>query len=518
MSRPAPPGELGNQDYERFRDLILARTGMLFGSRRRDALVRGVVEAVGRAGCESLGEYYYLLQRAQVDGQLWEDLIGVITVGETYFFRNPAHFDALRQHILPDLLVRHRDDRRLRIWSAGCATGEEPYSVAMLLRQLLPAIDRWNISILATDINKQALRRAGTRRYSEGSLRSTDPVIRERYFTLRGGPFDEAGPQPFELCPQVGEMVTFSYLNLVEDSYPSLVTNTNAMDLILCRNVAIYLPEAVIQEIGERFHRCLVWGGWLIVGAAEANAANFNQFAGCNFPSAIIFQKTRRLGETETRRGEDAGIRRLGDTETGGRGEVTPSPRRRVTPSPRPSVTPPLRPLVIPSPRYPAPEAQADLWQEGLALLEQGRLEEAKARFLAHLERDPDSALARYQMARVHANRGKLEEARSWCQQAVGRDPLLTEAYYTLALIHQEEGEPELAIAQLKKTLYLDPSFVLAHFSLANLYQQLDRPGEARRHRERAIRLAAQMLPDQVLAGSDGLTTKRLLTMARATT
>ena len=121
-------------------------------------------------------------------------------------------------------------------------------------------------------------------------------------------------------------------------------------------------------------------------------------------------------------------------------------------------------------------------------------------------------------MARAHANRGQLTEARSWCQQAIERDPLLTEARYTLALIHQEEAEPEQAIAQLKKTLYLDPSFVLAHFSLANLYQQMDRPGEARRHRERAIRLAAQMLPDQVLAGSDGLTTKRLLTMARATT
>ncbi len=294
MSRPAPPGELGNQDYERFRDLIGARTGMLFGSRRRDALVRGVAEAVGRAGCETPGEYYYLLHRAQVDSQLWEDLIGVITVGETYFFRNPAHFDALRQHILPDLLVRHRDDRRLRIWSAGCATGEEPYSVAMLLRQLLPDIDRWNILILGTDINKQALRRAGTRRYSEGSLRSTDPAIRQRYFTPHGGPFDEAGPQPFELCPQVGEMVTFSYLNLVEDSYPSLVTNTNAMDLILCRNVAIYLPQAVIRKLIARFHRCLLPGGWLIVGAAETGSIDCNRLEVRNLSRAIVHQKRWR--------------------------------------------------------------------------------------------------------------------------------------------------------------------------------------------------------------------------------
>ena len=258
------PPQLNDVDFERFHDLILARTGMMFGQRRRDALARGVLEAAQRTGCKNEGEYYCLLLQARTDSELWDALIGAITVGETYFFRDPAQFAALRQHILPDLIARHRDDRRLRIWSAGCASGEEPYSIALLLHELLPDIAHWNVFILATDINKRALQKAREGRYREWSFRATDPAIRQRYFTQRG--------DDYELAPQGREMVTFAYLNLAEDAYLSLAINTNALDLILCRNVAIYLPEIVILEMAGRFYRCLVPEGWLMVGAAETSS------------------------------------------------------------------------------------------------------------------------------------------------------------------------------------------------------------------------------------------------------
>lgn len=478
--------QLNDDDFERFRDLILARTGMMFGPRRRDALTRGVLQAAQRAGRANPQEYYRLLLQARTDSELWDDLIGAITVGETYFFRNPSHFDALRQHILPDLIARHRHDRRLRIWSAGCSTGEEPYSVAILLHQLLPNIAQWNVLILATDINKRALRQAGEGRYRKWSFRKTDPAIQTRYFTQQSG--------HFELSRRVRKMVTFAYLNLAEDAYPALATNTNALDLILYRNVAIYLPEKVIQRIATRFHRCLLPEGWLVVGASETSSAIYSQFATRNFPGAIVYQKTSAVA--------DKGTRRPGEKEITPRPRVTPSPSLPVTASPHPE---------------PKAKEPAELCQEGVSLLEQGRYEEATARFQACLKGDPDFALAHYQMARAHANQGQLEEARSWCQQAIERDPLLTEAYYTLALIRQEEGELVEAIAQLKKTLYLDPGFVLAHFTLANLYQEAGRSEQAARHRTQTVRLAAKMPPDDVVPGSDGLAVGRLLTMVKAT-
>ncbi len=527
-----------NTDYERFRDLILARTGMLFGPRRHDALSSGVLAAAERAGCDSLGEYLRLLQGARTDSEPWDGLICALTVGETYFFRNPAHFDALRQHILPDLIARHRDDRRLRIWSAGCASGEEPYSIAILLRQLLPDITNWNFLILATDINKQSLQQAREGCYREWSFRQTDPAIRERYFTPRNGPFGGAQDRIFELSSRVREMVTFAYLNLAEDAYPSLATNTNATDMILCRNVAIYLPEGVTREIAERFHRCLVMDGWLIVGASETNSMIYDQFAVRNYSGATLYQKVAERTAVQPplipRPSPQPTVRPFPMTMP-----LAPLPESLDLPfdfslrqtqdmaQDAPAEGPPPRPRVEPfdgvytergrSAQDTPIEPPADLYQEGLVLLGQGRYEEARTCFQDCISHDPDLALAYYQMARVHANRGQLEEARSWCQQAIERDPLLTEAHYILALIHQEEGTLDEAVARLKKTLYLDSDFVLARFSLANLYQQMGRQGEAARHRAQVIRLAAKMPLDDVVPGSDDLTAGRLLTMVRAT-
>jgi len=518
MTIPDTQYPISHTDYQLFRDLILERTGMSFGPRRHDALAGGVLTAAKRADCENLEEYYCLLQGTRTDNELWDDLIGAITVGETYFFRNLTHFEALRQHILPNLIARHRDDRRLRIWSTGCSTGEEPYSIAILLRQLLPDLADWNVLILATDINKQSLRQARQGRYREWSFRQTDQAVRDLYFTPQG--------DLFELIPQVREMVTFAYLNLAEDAYPSLATNTNAMHLIVCRNVAIYLPEGVTREIAERFHRCLVTDGWLMVGASETNSMIYHQFAAKNLCGATLYQKAA------------APIRQ----------PLTPTPHIRPTVQPLPvavSLAPPPESLDLsfdfafhfdqaqdriqdlpveepaPSsaegPPQPVSQLLSDPYQEGLSLLGQGRYEEARACFLDRIARDPGLALAYYQMARVHANRGQLEEARSWCQQAIERDPLLTEAHYILALIHQEEGTLHEAIARLKKTLYLDADFILARFSLSNLYQQVGHRSEAARHRAQAIRLAAKMPPDDVVPGSDDLTAGRLLTMVRAT-
>jgi chemotaxis protein methyltransferase CheR len=531
MNIPRSLAQLSDHDYERYRDLILERTGMLFGPRRRDELAGGVLAAAERAGCESLGDYGLLLQEARTDSELWDDLIGAITVGETYFFRNPSHFDALRRHILPGLMARHGDDRRLRIWSAGCSSGEEPYSLAILLRQLLPDLADWNIFILATDINKQALRQARQNCYREWSFRQTDPAIRVGYFTPRNRSSGKArGRQDrfFELSPQVREMVTFAYLNLAEDAYPSLATNTNAMDLILCRNVAIYLPEAVIREMAERFHRCLVTDGWLIVGASETSSTIYDQFAVHNCCGAVLYQKVAVLPSPSVRPelpGEPfEAVQEMPVEWPPLQPVVQPLPPLPTPPAPRPEPVEGAPPQPRGKPAEPersrkveAPAVPADPYQEGLALLVQGRYEKAMTCFLDCMARDPGCALAYYQMARVHANRGLLEEACSWCQQAIERDPLLTEAHYILALIHQEEGMLDAAIARLKKTLYLDSNFVLARFSLANLYQQVDRQGEAARHRAQAIRLAAKMPPDEVVPGSDDLTAGRLLTMMRAT-
>ena len=486
-----PQSEIRNpqSEAERFRDLIRERTGLFSGDNWRDAFSRGVPDAAGRAKCNNLAEYYHLLRAAPTETGVWDELISAVTVGETYFFRDPNHFNALRHHILPELIRRRRDVRRLRIWNAGCSTGEEPYSVAILLRELIPDIDLWNIFILATDINKEALQKARKAHYGDWSFRQTDPALRARYFY----------PREDRSCLRRGvrKMVTFGYLNLVEDVYPSMPTNTNAMDLIMCRNVVIYLPEKVIRMMADKFYRCLVPEGRLIMGAAETDTFLYKQFEVAEHSGAFIYQRP---------------VKPVWAVKTSAPPVVLPRkrPPRRKTPIMR-APSPPRK--TPPSPSLPKP---IDYYGEGVIHMERGDTDQALALFRTHLKKKPDSAPAFNRMARLHANAGGLGEGLQCAEQAVRHDPLFAEAHYTLALIHQENGHMDEAITELKKTLYLDPDFTLANFSLSNLCQRAGRQDEATRHRAYAIRLAAGLAPEEVVPGSYGLiTAARLLAMMR---
>lgn len=489
--------QMGDQISRLFRNLILERTGMHFPPNRRDAMVRSVLAASGRSGFEEIEEYHRHLFVSKTDSKAWDELIQLLIINETYFFRDTPQMDALRDHILPELVARHHDDRRIRVWSAGCASGEEPYSLAMLLYQLLPDIAQWNIFILGTDINKRDLLGAEKACYKERSFRVTDPLIRERFFMPR----DAA----FELKPPVREMVHFAHLNLAEDVYPSLTTNTNAMDLILCRNVAIYFEEVMMREMALRFHRCLNPDGWFMVGAAEAGSAVCDPFIFWNYPGAILYRKGI------------APPHRPGSRVTPPDWDSVPVTGR----DPFPDLPPVREEPVWPLPSYPLPAPPrlpepADPYQEGLIMMGKGNYEGAIERFQARIAEDPKFVPAYCEIARAYANRGGLKEAGAWCQKAVKTDPLLAEAYYIFALIRQEEGAYEKAVELLKKTLYLDPNFVLAHFSLAVIHRRAGRRDEAVRHRSQALRLGAKLPPDEMMPGTDGMTAAQLLAMIGA--
>ena len=503
--------QLSQHEYERFQTLILQRTGILFGSRRRNALSRGVLKMAANCDHGDLKEYFYLLQQNSTQSLIWDDLIAELTVGETYFLRDKAQIDVLRHHIMPELISRHHHDRRLRIWSAGCATGEEPYSLAILLFELLPDIDNWNIYILGTDINTHVIHKAAQGRFREWSFRQTDPSLRMRYFRARG---DE-----FILRPHLRRMVNFGYLNLREDCYPSLSTNTNAFDLILCRNVAIYHSEAVVRAVVQRFYGCLMPGGWLMVGAAETSIPVYGRFAARNFSGITVFQKV----STDFPEPGHPVYPRL--IEPYPAGKVGPPQRPAIPPAvPEPDLPPfKMDSLVVPPPaepsfavRAPAPDTAEKLHQTGLEHLAGHRYEEALASFQSSIALNPDFMPALFQTARVHANMGRLLEARTGCRQVLEKDPLFVEAHYTLALIEQEAGDAAAAIDRLKKVLFLNPDFILGRFNLSILLSQNRQGTKADRHRRQAIRLASSIAPETVLPGSDDLTAGQMLTMAKA--
>ncbi|MGH7733964.1 MAG: CheR family methyltransferase, partial [Gemmatimonadales bacterium] len=197
--------------------LVRRRTGLVFGEPRRAAFGAALTTLMRRANARDPAVY---LTRLAAEPPLLDDLIATITVGETYFFREPEQFATMRDRIIPALLAHRHHGQALRVWSAGCATGEEPYSLAILLRQLGLATAA---HIVATDLSRAALARAHQARYTRWSLRGVPESVVQAAFECAGG--------RFTLSPTIRDAVQFRYLNLAEDIYPSLATDIWGMDL-----------------------------------------------------------------------------------------------------------------------------------------------------------------------------------------------------------------------------------------------------------------------------------------------
>jgi chemotaxis protein methyltransferase CheR len=471
---------LTQAEYERFREFILERTGLDFPEDKRHMLNRGLAEVMSQIGCTDSDQLYVMLHSRTAHASLWDQVVSALTVGETYFFRNTSHWDTLRQHILPDLMAqREHSSRRIRIWSAGCATGEEPYSIAILLREMIPNLDSWNIYILATDINREALRKAQDGLYSAWSFRGVERHIQDAYFRLDG--------RQYVIDDTIKRMVTFSYLNLVGDPYPSLTNNTNAIDVILCRNVTIYFTPQVTTDVVKHLHDSLTDGGWLIPGPSEPNMVYYGDFDTRNFPGTVVYQKAKTL-KCQPCVGSAAYVPPFVPQTT----VLNTKPIERIRPI-KPAVTPRLDPFEV-----------------ALQLLSDGKLDEALVKLHEKLEQAADFVPTYYTLGKIYANKGSLEEAQAWCERAIQKDRLHAEPYFTLSLVYQEHGLLDQAIDALKRAVYLDREFILAHYHLAQIYQRQDDQLNARRSLQNAHRLLDGKPRDALVPEGDGLMVGRL--------
>jgi chemotaxis protein methyltransferase CheR len=432
-----------------------------------------------------------------------EILASHLTVGETYFLRERQSFDLLETRVLPELINRRRDtDRRLRIWSAGCCTGEEPYSIAMLLRRMLPDLEDWRITVLATDINPQFLRKAEDGIYGEWSFRASPAEFKERYFAKRTH-------GRFEVLPEIKRMVTFSYLNLMEDSYPSLLSNTNAMDIIFCRNVLMYFGSERAKEVVRKLRLSLLDGGWLIVSPCEASPVLFEQFTTVNFPGTILYKRDKHISEP---------LAYGFEAQTHSPLEPMPSLSLSVTPEPViAKAEPPEEPIALAVTKTKETAPDETVYGKSLLLYEEGFYEEAAQMLSTVLAADSNDVKAAALLARVYANQGKLTEASRCSEQAVAADRLNPACHILQAAILQEQGAFPEAVQALQRALYLEPNLVLAHFALGNIARRQEKVREAARHFDNARALLSAYSREQVLQEFDGMTAGRLMEIIRST-
>jgi len=450
---------LSHSLLSRLSELVAEQTGLNFPQERWGDLERGIAAAAPDFNFSDRESCARWLLSAPLTRHMNEILATHLSVGETYFFREKQNLEILEEHILPPLLQarRQNEQRRLRIWSAGCCTGEEAYTIAILLDRLIPDLKEWHVTILATDFNPKFLRKAAQGVYGNWSFRDAPGWLRERYFTTRAD-------GRLEILPRIRKMVTFSYLNFAEDVYPSLSNNTGAMDVIFCRNVLMYFTAQRAKQVAGNFHRALVDGGWMIVSPTEASNRLLSSFTPVEFPEAVLY---RKMVNAEFQMQESKSSFR--ETEA----------------------APPL---------FPDAQTEPDVVTTAIHAPQADRLPVPQT--------EEDEAPSR--MARSCANQGQLSEALEWCEKAITADKMNPSHHYLSATILQEQGQHDIAIRSLMRALYLDPDFVLAHFALGNMHQSQGHYWEAQRYFGNVLLLLRNHPPDETLPEADGLTAGRL--------
>lgn len=472
MKRGAP--EL---DYAAVSAVVSARLGLHFPPERWPDLARGLEMLAREMGLQGASAAAAWLLATPLTPSRAATLACHLTVGETYFLREKPAMEALERQVLPGLWADRLARREpLRAWSAGCCTGEEPYTLAILLERLCGNSGRNLWEILGTDVNPHFLAAAERGVYGNWSFRDTPPGFRENGFE------PTAGGQ-FAVLPRFRAQVTFGHLNLAEDAYPSARTGTEQLDLILCRNVLMYFADDQRRRVLARLTRCLRDGGWLVVGIAETALVQEPELVPVAMDGCLFFRRPA---------GRPAAAAAV---ET-----AAPALLPRLRPAPR-------RAPVSRSLRH---AETGSVPAEIRSLQAAGHYEDAACRLDAFLQQHPHHAEAQELMARVCADAGRLEEAADWCRQALRQRRLAPELHCLMAVILQDQGRFGDAAEALRRAVYLEPGFVLAHYLLGSLSLQHGRRSGAVRHFTHALRLLESLPPDEAVPESGGLTAGRL--------
>lgn len=276
---------ISESDIVRISEQIEHKMGLHFPVNRLTDLKKLIISALPDLGFGKNFDSFFHAVCSDSLSQVQFDLLAVhLTIGETYFFRESLSLQALKNVILPSIIEeRSRGKREIRIWSAGCCTGEEVYTLAILLSELLPDIETWNITIQGSDINRKFIQKAIIGRYTQWSFRETPIEVINRYFIKVG--------REFEIIPRIKQLATFSYINLADDKYPSCSTNTDAMDIILCRNVLMYFSAEQRLSVINRFTQSLVSNGWLITSPVDVSNKEISQLTRVSIDDAILYRK-----------------------------------------------------------------------------------------------------------------------------------------------------------------------------------------------------------------------------------
>ena len=490
--------------------------------------IHGRVKSLKLSTYES---YYDLLNSASDLSQSeWRELIRQVTISETYFMRDKGHIYLLQNNILPELIQAQQASKTIRIWSAGCSTGEEAYSIAILLQELIPNPQNWRLQIVGSDLNPEVVQKAKQAVYSDWSLRSLTPEQKSRYFTQQGA--------LWRLNESLCKMVTFYSNNLIDDAFGAYAADFANFDLILCRNVFIYFEPKAIKKVLHRFQVALKPNGYLIAGHMELHGQNFDGFKVNVFPDAVVYKKSDRASSPSPDAYRSPDFRDY-STPANSTSVFSNSTYINNPPNQNPQNQVNLSTLSSPI----SPELNSSTWEsyrhashnfadsleltessqkpteiktdwDRLAAAEKAISQAAYREALRYLEQIQEK---RFHFLKIHqlsaltyANLGELKSAYFHCEEVIKLEPNSPKICYLMAHIADEMGKYDEVKKLLKKAIYLDLYFVAAYLALGDMYgRESDRDRALKMYRSTIDILKA--LPSNKIVKETDLTPTELI-------
>jgi chemotaxis protein methyltransferase CheR len=502
-------------EIECFRDLVAERLGLHFEDGKLDFLADVLRQRMEATRCDHFSLYLDRINSSASGSEEMRVVAEQLTVCETYFFRYADHFRAFTETVVPDRIRAQEHSRQLRILSAGCASGEEAYSVAMLIRDRLPELASWDVTILGIDVNTSMLEKALRGRYTTWSLRDTPASLRATFFRADG--------RDFLLDGAVRSAVKFEERNLVKEDH--LFWRSNAFDIVFCRNVTMYFTPEATRSVIARISQSLMPGGFLFMGHAETLRGTSQDFHLRQTHNTFYYQYRE---ECEARRAA------LFQRPPAGNGSAeTPIPEvldpsdswfsiiqrasERVA-----SLTEGTRPalgvsenVVTQATNFHAPPSPA--WDRTLAieLLRAERFTEATDLLRAlpsESKADPDAQLL---LGALLTNSGQLPEAEKVCQGLLKLDELNAGAHYLIALCREHAGDRSAAIEHDHAAVYLDSVFAMPHLHIGLIAKRSADVETAKRELGQALTLLAREDASRMLLFGGGFSREALAEFCR---
>lgn len=508
------PKDLTLAEFRQFRDYIHQHSGIFLEESKRDSLRISLVARATRLGIEEWDLYFEQLAHDETE---FKELMNLVTINETSFYRFPGQFEVLARRVLPEIArSRSGDNRLMRMWSAGCSTGEEPYTIAMTWFDAGMEQAGFRAEVLGTDVSTKALAIAKAGLYPARALLNLPKDVVRRHFVEVDG--------SYRVAQHVRRLVDFSYHNLIKEPYP--LTFSGGLDVIFCRNVTIYFKLESTKRVVSNLFSALNEGGYLFIGHSETLSSISDELELVELDGVFVYRKPYRVfvpphiapaSHHTGGRGEGVGSqprsapvlgrpgreragqeRRSAARTPSGAGERGPLGRgrpgqvaeggavRRAVPPAEPDPAGVDGAGAVPTSSL-TPGAM-DPIERARAHMAEGRPAEALAVVQDLLATQRGNTEAILVAAQVHADSGDLTQAIAACHAALAIDPLLPGARYILGLIHLRQNDTVRAVSELKKTVYIDADFALAHLALGNIYKGEGRMHEAARAYDNALR------------------------------